>query len=251
MPDTLCRLVIHVTGRQQPAAVDLVLPADCPVGEMIPSIVDAAVGESVTMVHPQHWYLTRVGGTRIDTSLSLRENAVEDGDLILLGTAAPPAPCRTYGDPGDVVARIAAETGGEPTRAAVLSPGVVVVAVASGFLAVPDAPWPAAVLLAAACGLTVSILLLRLACGDTAVLTGLAAATATVAATGAVAVATSATLAVSGAVLTVLSLAGLSLAPKLTVVAAGLGPARSDVDDARAALAHRILTGMVAGWSCA
>ncbi|WP_264064881.1 type VII secretion integral membrane protein EccD [Mycolicibacterium hippocampi] len=251
MPDTLCRLVIHVTGRQQPAAVDLVLPADCPVGELIPSVVDAAVGESVTTLHPQHWYLTRVGGDRIDTSLSLRENAVEDGDLILLDTAPPPTPYRTYGDPGDVVARVATETGGESARAAVLSPGVVVVALASGFLAVPDAPWPAAVLLTASCGLAVSILLLRLSCGDTAVLTGLAAATAAVATAGAVAVATSATLAVSGAVLTVLSLAGLSLAPKVTVVAAGLGPARSDIDDARAAFAHRILTGLVAGWSCA
>ncbi len=47
MPDTLCRLAVHVTGLQQPTTVDLMLPADCPVGVLLPSIVDAAVGEKV------------------------------------------------------------------------------------------------------------------------------------------------------------------------------------------------------------
>lgn len=256
MPDTLCRLAVHVTGLQQPTTVDLMLPADCPVGVLLPSIVDAAVGEKVATTDAAHWYLTRIGGTRVDTSMSLQQNAVEDGDLILLSTEAPPAPCRTVGDPGGVVARMAVENAAadSPTTSwavTVLSPGVVALAVTSGFLAVPDAPWPAAVLLAASCGFAASILLLRLACGDIAVLTALAAATATVAAVGAITLATAATLAEGGVALTVLSLAGLSLAPKLTIVAAGLGPARSDVTASRAALAHLVLTGLVAGWSCA
>ena len=54
---------------------------------------------------------------------------------------------------------------------------------------------------------------------------------------------------VAGAVLAVVSLGALSLAPKLTIVAAGLGPSRHEADERRAATAHRTLTALVAGWS--
>jgi hypothetical protein len=54
---------------------------------------------------------------------------------------------------------------------------------------------------------------------------------------------------VAGAVLAVVSLGTLSLAPTLTIIAAGLGPTRSTTDEHRAAAAHRTLTGLVAGWS--
>ncbi len=51
--------------------------------------------------------------------------------------------------------------------------------------------------------------------------------------------------------LTVVSVGALSAAPKLTVAVAGIGPSRPDVGDRRAGIAHRVLTGLVAGWSAA
>ena len=305
VPDTLCRLTIHVTGQDGPTAADLALPAGCPVGVLIPSIVDVVLGGSATADDPQRWQLTHVGGGRLDTSMTLRENGVHDGELIVLASAAPPVPVRAPGDPSAAIAGVAGRapsaklTPAVPTAAAlavtmvsaaalawsgstgaiaaplwtaaglsaataagavvigrtvrqltvVLSISAVVNAAVAGFLAVPNAPWPSACLLAASCGFTISILLLRMASGGTSVLTALAAITGTVAAACAFGVITSPRLEAAGAVLTVLSLAALSAASKLTVAAAGLGPSRAAIGDRRAAVAHRMLTGLVAGWS--
>ena len=279
------------------------LPTECPVGVLIPSIVDVVLGGSAAATAPQRWQLTRVGGERLDTSMTLRDSGVHDGELILLAMAARPARFRTPGDPsGDIAAAAdrapaaglhravptaaglavtmvsavalawsgstsgisanlwtaaalsAATAAGAAVVGAreltvVFSISAVVFATVAGFLAVSNAPWPPALLLAASCGFTVSILMLRMACGGTAVVTALAAITGTVAAVGAFGVTTSPRLGTAGAVLTVLSLAALSAAPKLTVAAAGIGPSRAAIGDRRAAVAHRILTGLVAGWS--
>jgi type VII secretion integral membrane protein EccD len=295
-------LAIHVAGPDGPSAADLMLPTECPVGLLIPSIVDVVLGGSAAATAPQRWQLTRVGGERLDTSMTLRDSGVHDGELILLAMAARPARFRTPGDPsGDIAAADRAPAAGlhraVPTAAGlavtmvsavalawsgstsgisanlwtaaalsaataagaavigarelrvVFSISAVVFATVAGFLAVSNAPWPPALLLAASCGFTVSILMLRMACGGTAVVTALAAITGTVAAVGAFGVTTSPRLGTAGAVLTVLSLAALSAAPKLTVAAAGIGPSRAAIGEGRAAVAHRILTGLVAGWS--
>lgn len=69
--------------------MDLVLPADRPLGELVPSIVDAVFTETPG---PRHWQLTRIGGHRLEPSLSLRDNAVADGDLVLLTELVLPSP---------------------------------------------------------------------------------------------------------------------------------------------------------------
>lgn len=289
----------------EPTAVDLVLPADCPVGVLIPPVVDAALGDCRPVTDPRRWYLIRIGGDRLDTSLTLRENAVRDGDTILLAAAPLPAPSRRSGDPSGVVAGAVEQAPGAALRggvavaslavtvvsagalvwsgstsgtsahlwtAAALSAGAaavtivvgrsarllsgtssvaaVVFASVTGALAVPGAPWAPTVLLAASAGCAISILLLRMAFRGTTVLTTMTALMGTVAVVGAVGVIAAVPFDAAGAVLTVLSLGGLSAAPKLTVAVAGLGPARQDVGSRRAAVAHRVLTGLVAGWSC-
>jgi len=101
----LCRLAIHVTGPDGPSAADLMLPTECPVGLLIPSVVDVVLGGSAAATAPQRWQLTRVGGERLDTSMTLRDSGVHDGELILLAMAARPARFRTPGDPsGDIAA---------------------------------------------------------------------------------------------------------------------------------------------------
>ncbi len=117
----------------------------------------------------------------------------------------------------------------------------------TGVLAVPNAPWPAACLLAASGGVRDLGAVAARGIGRTSVLTALAAITGTVAA--ACARRDHLTAPRGGRRRTGGAVAGaLSLAPKLTVAAAGLGP-RGLPRDRRAAAAHRTLTGLVAGWS--
>lgn len=306
VPDTLCRLAIQVAGPAASTVVDVVLPADCPVGVLIPPVVDVTLGDGQPATDPQRWHLVRVGGDRLDTSLTLRQNAVRDGDTILLAAAAVPGPARRSGDPSGVVAGAALQAPGAPLRggaavaglavtgasaaaltwsgstsgtsahvwtAAALSGGAAAVAIAAersaclpavtsslaavvfatvtGVLAVPGAPWAPTVLLAASAACAISILLLRMVSRGTTAVTTLTVLTGTVALVGAFGVIVDMPIDAAGAVLTVLSLACLSAAPTLTVAVAGLGPSRPDVGSRRARVAHRVLTGLVAGWSCA
>lgn len=309
MPDTLYRLTIHVTtpvATETDPAVDLVLPADCPVAVLMPSIVDVALGSSVAATDPQRWNLHRVGGDRLDASMTLREHDVRDGDLIILGVGVVPTRPRRPVDAGRAVAGAVDQTPSAALRAAVpvaclavtlggapmlawsgntgetsahlwtagalaagaaagavviartpgqlpvvLSLAAVLFATVAGFLAVPGSPWSPALLLAASAGFAVSILMLRMADRATSTLTAVAAMTGTIAAVGAIGVTATPPIEAAAAMLTVVSVGALSAAPKLTVAVAGIGPSRPDVGDRRAGIAHRVLTGLIAGWSAA
>lgn len=102
MPDTLRRIAVHAAGAGGGAAtVDLVVPAGLPLGELMPSIVDVTVG---TSEGPRHWQLTRPAGEPLDPSMSLRDNAVDDGDLLVLADVRILPPLRLPADPCAVVA---------------------------------------------------------------------------------------------------------------------------------------------------
>lgn len=103
MPDTLCRLTVHVAGSEA-ATADLTVPADAPVGTLVPSIVDVAVPESMSASESSRWRLVRPDGSLIETSMTLRDNEVRDGDALMLTTVPPPPPQRRPGDPCAVVA---------------------------------------------------------------------------------------------------------------------------------------------------
>ena len=309
MPDTLYRLAIHVTtpvATQNDRAVDLILPADCPVAVLMPSIVDITRGSAVAATDPHHWHLHRIGGERLDASMTLRENGIHDGELIMLGAGVVPTRPRRPSDAGRAVAGVVDRTPTAALRAAVpaaclavtlgsaamlawsgstgetsahlwtagllaagaaagavviartpgqlpvvLSLAAVLFATVAGFLAVPGSPWAPALLLAASAGFAVSILMLRMADRATSTLTAVAAMTGTVAAVGAIGVAATPPIEAAAAMLTVVSVGAQSAAPKLTVAVAGIGPARTDVGDRRAGIAHRVLTGLIAGWSAA
>ncbi|MGX9790060.1 type VII secretion integral membrane protein EccD [Mycobacterium sp. MMS18-G62] len=144
----------------------------------------------------------------------------------------------------------------DPLPCVALSVVAVVFAAASGFLAVPAGPSAANFLLAAVAGFPMSILLLRLSCCGTTSLTALAAFSALVSAALAIGVVWSLPAAAIGAVLVTVSLAMLCTAARLTIAASSLAPSIDDgaehvVSAARAASAHRTLTGMIIGSSTA
>ena len=297
--DTLCRLTVLVAGPNDAAEADLVLPTECPLGTMLPSIVEAVVGPASTPL-PVAWHASRLAGQSLDPSSTLQQSGIADGDVIVLSMAEVPAPQRIHGDtcaavlaeadprtagwdragPGiglvgcvagaatlawsgvatatpaalwvsvglaiaSAAAALADRSGGATARVSAAL-AAVAFAAAAGSLAVPRAPAPATVLLAASAALMTSTAMLRTACRGSASL-----ATVVTAAVGVTAISTVCTVAsppieVLGSVLAVTAVAALSLAPKLVITVTKIGPAHR-VDGIGPAAAHDLLTNVVAG----
>jgi type VII secretion integral membrane protein EccD len=312
--DSLCRLTVQSGEYDGSLAVDLALPRNAGIGQLMPSIVDL-VHRDTTRESARRWRLSRIAGGPLDESMTLNGNDVRDGDLLLLTAVEPPAPRWAPHDACHTVAR--PDNGGRPpvlriiavivwlfgagigasalawsgmiTRAAghvvtgaLLAAGAAVGAVIArraqqdslpsvalsvvavvytavvGFLSVPAGPSAANGLLAAAAGFSMAILLLRLTGCGTVCLTAVASSTALAAATAAGCVAWTLPAEAAGAALAILSLGVIGLAARLSITIAGLTPAfptaedgqaSVDVGEAQAALAHRTLTGLVAGTS--
>jgi len=87
MPGPLCRLLIQ----HGPDSVDLALPRDALIGALLPSIVDLVHRGPVAAVEGRQWYLSRVGQEHFDEATSLYDNAIRDGELLLLTTAPAPS----------------------------------------------------------------------------------------------------------------------------------------------------------------
>jgi type VII secretion integral membrane protein EccD len=102
---SVCRLSIKTDRDGQPVTVDVALPADTPVGALLPTIV--ALAGQPSRESPQCWRLDRMSGPSLDESITLADNGVQDGEvLVLVAFDAPPLglvrwdPCRTVADGG-------------------------------------------------------------------------------------------------------------------------------------------------------
>ncbi|MGB8404507.1 MAG: type VII secretion integral membrane protein EccD, partial [Mycobacterium sp.] len=87
MSGLMCRLSVQTDAAR---SVDLVLPATAPVAELLPTIVTLTGAPP----EPGGWYLSRLGGGRVDESISLCQNMIDDGDLLVL-TPGPVPPLST------------------------------------------------------------------------------------------------------------------------------------------------------------
>src|ERR1700754_2720618 len=88
MPDALCRLSVQ----HGPHTVDLALPNETPIGLLLPSIVGFVHHGGAPVDEGRRWHLSRVGQERLDTAASLYDNAIRDGELLLLTASAAPIP---------------------------------------------------------------------------------------------------------------------------------------------------------------
>src|ERR1700738_447659 len=111
MPDPLCRLSIQ----HGPHTVELALPKEPPVGLLLPSIVDLVHRGGVDIDEGRQWHLSRVGQEGLDAAVSLHDNPIRDGELLLLTTTPTPAPEWIQDDPWRAAVD-AAETRSAPTR---------------------------------------------------------------------------------------------------------------------------------------
>jgi type VII secretion integral membrane protein EccD len=100
VPNSLCRLTVQCDADN---AVDVALPMDVPVYELLPSLVDTAVGSGVA--DACRWHLSRVSAGALDDSRSLRANHIRDGEVLLLTVDEPAAPQWVVLDPSRTVAQ--------------------------------------------------------------------------------------------------------------------------------------------------
>jgi type VII secretion integral membrane protein EccD len=149
----------------------------------------------------------------------------------------------------------------DPIQRIAMNAVAVMFATAAGFLAVPEGPPAAGLLLAAAVGTTVSILLGRITDCSGMVLSAMATVGALTSVAAACGVGGSLPIATMGAALATLSLAALGVAAKVSIAATGLTPAipNSDPDtgedrataEPQALAAQCALTGLTIGSAAA
>jgi type VII secretion integral membrane protein EccD len=100
---SVCRLSIQSDCEGEPTTVDLALPTGTPVAVLLPAVV--ALAEQPLHESPQCWRLDRLSGSSLDESMTLAENGVHDGELLVLVPADAASlglarwdPCRTVAD---------------------------------------------------------------------------------------------------------------------------------------------------------
>jgi len=97
----LCRVTVRTCGFGTSTAVDLTLPTSPELGEILSAIVDlVGVGHETADGVPERLRLARVDGSALDESVSLLENGIRDGDVLLLAAEPIPRPEQHSEDPG-------------------------------------------------------------------------------------------------------------------------------------------------------
>src|SRR3954469_19540984 len=79
-----CRLTVLAPRRR----VDVALPADVPVAELVPMVLEL-LGEPGRACAPRPWRLSGVVGGPLPVAATLGELGVLDGELLRLGPAMP------------------------------------------------------------------------------------------------------------------------------------------------------------------
>ena len=141
-----CRLTVLAPRLR----VDVALPSDVPVAELVPMVLEL-VGEPERsgVVRPRPWRLSGVAGGLLPAAATLDELGVLDGELLRLGPATPAPRVPVFDDPVDALAAGAGDGAAREHQlegAAVL----LVIVAAAGLLSAGGPGWVAAALLAGA-----------------------------------------------------------------------------------------------------
>ncbi|HVL83622.1 MAG TPA: type VII secretion integral membrane protein EccD [Pseudonocardia sp.] len=141
-PPAYCRVTVLAPRSR----VDVALPADVPMAELVPMVLEL-VGEPVPRPggpprRPGAWRLTGAAGGPLPSDATLGELGVLDGDMVRLDPGAPPPAAPVFDDPVDALAATAdplpAGARGRTWRRVAL-----VVAVAAAALLAAARGWPA------------------------------------------------------------------------------------------------------------
>ena len=135
--DDLCRVTVLANHDDRQIAVDLALPSRTQVALLIPSIVDIARRDSLWPADAaaRGWRPSHVGGPSLDESMTLSENDVRDGALLVLGTTDIPTPEPLVAELCETVANVTARTGDGDRAARIIGGATCVWSSAAGALA--------------------------------------------------------------------------------------------------------------------
>ena len=111
MSNAICRLTVAACTEDAHSAVDLTLPAGMTIGELLPQIVDIVHGEAAQWIRTRDWRLSRLGEHPMDESMTLHDNGVRDGEVLVLTTIEPPPAERIECDPSHLMVADAAVIG--------------------------------------------------------------------------------------------------------------------------------------------
>lgn len=153
--------------------VDLALPSDVPLADLLPTVLRYAGTDLAEDAAARHgWTLSRLGGVVLDSSHTPAQLDVRDGELLYLRPRGDDAPRLVFDDVVDAVATAARDRAGRwtpaTTRVVGLAVGtLVLLAGAAGvLLAGPPHPAGAATGLAMAAVLTIVAVVMARAVGD-------------------------------------------------------------------------------------
>ncbi len=82
----MCRVTVRTVRRGTSVAVDLALPTWLELGEILPDVVDLVGDEVAKDGLTARRALSRLDGSTLDESVTLHENGVQDGDVLVLTT---------------------------------------------------------------------------------------------------------------------------------------------------------------------
>lgn len=123
----LTKVTVYAPHRR----LDLALPEDPPLAELLPGLLRQA-GPGLADEGQNHggWVLRRADGSRLATGASLSQQGVRDGESLYLGAAREPWPELEYDDVVDAIAAGARRYGRPWTAAATRATGIGVAGVA-------------------------------------------------------------------------------------------------------------------------
>ena len=253
----MCRVSIKAGALQ----ADVALPADIPVAELIPSVYDI-LGENPSVLGA--CYLCRPGLPALDPSMSLSQNGIDDGALLILmpGTAVPLSVAVVHAaDAVEVAGSKLQQWTAAQSRLAAVVFGIVLAGTA-GLMVVPGSVGAPSLLLGAASTTAAATIGVRVTCYGRTALLAVTTTGALVAAAALGATVVNISVSSMGAALTVMSIGVLSLSARLAVRMSGLSsyvgddldPDSGGADDdvwSRSARAQHVLTALVVGASTA
>lgn len=128
VPPVYCRVTVLAPGRR----VDVALPVDVPLAELVPLVLEL-LGELGSTARPDPWTFSGASGGPLPPDTTLADLGVLDGELLRLGPSAPPPPPPVFDDPVDALATLTGR-GVEPDRRRTTAVAVLGVALAAAVL---------------------------------------------------------------------------------------------------------------------
>jgi type VII secretion integral membrane protein EccD len=116
------------------ARVDLALPADVPLADLLPTLLAYASDGNGAVEAADGWALSRLGGMTLDSSRTPAQLGVHDGELLYLRPRGGEAPMLVFDDVVDAVATATNERSGRwrPSTTRVFGLGLALVALFGG-----------------------------------------------------------------------------------------------------------------------